>query len=403
MEKHAVYAGSFDPITNGHLWVINEASQLFGKLTVVVACNPEKCSKMTFPREERVNMVKESTSNFNNVEVVSCDGQESFTVKYAHQIGAKYVIRGIRNEEDFGKEHIIRHINEDICPDVKTVFVVPPRNLSEVSSSLVKGLVGFNGWRDVLSKYVPDSVVKRFQAEHLDIDKVMIRLGSSSEQAAVAKMFIDANYTGADKFFDKLHKVDKQNSTRYYHTLAHINHCLKLLKLSGSDHMISPRVFDCIAAAIWFHDVVYVPGASDNEDKSKDAFLKFSKGLHRDDIKKVCQLIMVTKSHKPNPVRDEMWMSDIDMAILGSPEHEFKQYNDNIEYELLNYEDKTGLGEKFYRGRKNFLMGCRKNFLMGCLQSSPYTLRLFVDKFQAQMVQNITSLLREPRYRKVEL
>lgn len=158
-QKKAVYAGSFDPITNGHLWVIKEGIKLFEKLIVAIGINTEK--KYTFSWKERHEMLQETTEQWRHC--VWIDGFENkFLVNYAKSIGAQYILRGIRDEEDYKYERGIMHINGDIAPEIVTVFLMPPRELAEVSSSMVKGLVGPEGWQEIVKKYVPLPVYEKF-------------------------------------------------------------------------------------------------------------------------------------------------------------------------------------------------------------------------------------------------
>jgi pantetheine-phosphate adenylyltransferase len=154
--KKAIYAGSFDPPTNGHLWIIEEASKLFDKLVVAIGDNPEK--KYTFNLNERLDLLKELTKRFTNVEVANFSNE--FLVNYASRINANYIIRGIRNSNDYEYEKTMRYINSDLNQQISTIFLMPPRNHVEVSSSMVKGLVGSEGWEEVVIKYTPNVVVK---------------------------------------------------------------------------------------------------------------------------------------------------------------------------------------------------------------------------------------------------
>ncbi len=152
----AVYAGSFDPITNGHLWMIQQGAQLFDELVVAVGVNPDKHS--TFTLDERLQMLRESLAGLSNIAVEHFANQ--FLVRYAEAIGARYVLRGIRSEADFDYERRMRQINSDFCPQITTVFLVPPRDISEISSSMVKGLIGPDGWESVVRPYVPEAVFR---------------------------------------------------------------------------------------------------------------------------------------------------------------------------------------------------------------------------------------------------
>ncbi len=155
--RRAVYAGSFDPITNGHLWMIREASRLFDELVVAMGVNPDKRSM--FSVEERLEMLGEATAGLANVRVTSF--QSMFLVNYARQVEAPFIVRGIRNEVDYGFERGMRHINSELCSRTLTVFLMPPRDLAEISSSFVKGLVGPEGWQQVIARYVPAGVCRR--------------------------------------------------------------------------------------------------------------------------------------------------------------------------------------------------------------------------------------------------
>jgi len=152
-----VYAGSFDPLTVGHLWMIREGVRLFDRLIVAVGVNPDK--KYTFPLAERLAMLRESTSQYRNVSVDSFSNR--YLIHYAQLQGATHVLRGIRTESDYEFERTMRNINGDLDAGICAVFLMPPRGIAEVSSSMVRGLIGPVGWRQIVRKYVPDPVYRR--------------------------------------------------------------------------------------------------------------------------------------------------------------------------------------------------------------------------------------------------
>jgi pantetheine-phosphate adenylyltransferase len=156
--RRAVYAGSFDPLTMGHLYMIREGSRLFDELIVAVGTNPEK--RALFTVEERLSALKESTQTIARVRISHFENR--FLVEYAKSVGANYILRGIRNGRDYEYEAAMRHVNGDLAPQITTVFLIPPRELAEVSSSFVKGLVGPKGWEKVVKGYVPSAVYKQF-------------------------------------------------------------------------------------------------------------------------------------------------------------------------------------------------------------------------------------------------
>ncbi len=158
--RRAVYAGSFDPITLGHLWMVERGCELFDELVIAIGINPDK--RYLFSLDDRLAMLREATAPFPNVRVASYENL--FLVRYAKQVGASFILRGVRNEQDYAYERGMRYVNAELDNDVRTVFMVPPRELVEVSSSFVKGLVGPSGWEAILGKYVPDAVYQRFLA-----------------------------------------------------------------------------------------------------------------------------------------------------------------------------------------------------------------------------------------------
>lgn len=165
--KKAVYAGSFDPVTNGHLWIIEQAASMFDKVVVAIGENADK--QYSFSIETRMNLLKEVTHKLPNIEVSKFNNE--FLINYAKRIDAKYIIRGIRNTTDYEYEKSMRYINSDICPEVNTIFLIPPRNVAEVSSSLVKGLVGSLGWEEIVPIYLPKPVTQKLVEWHQNKSK----------------------------------------------------------------------------------------------------------------------------------------------------------------------------------------------------------------------------------------
>jgi pantetheine-phosphate adenylyltransferase len=157
--RHAVYAGSFDPITNGHLWIIREASRLFDRVTVAIGVNPDK--HYTFPLQTRLALLQEVLPERDSLQITCFHNR--YLVDYAAEIGAQYIVRGIRSAIDYGYEQAMRLINEDIRPEITTVFLIPSRNVAEVSSSMVKSLVGPAGWEEQVQRYVPPAVFLALQ------------------------------------------------------------------------------------------------------------------------------------------------------------------------------------------------------------------------------------------------
>lgn len=157
-----VYAGSFDPLTIGHLWMIEQGARLFDRLIVAVGINPDK--KCAFSVDERLAMLRESTKSIRNVSVESFSN--TYLIHYAQSVRATHILRGIRSVSDYEFERAMRNINSDLDTGVCTVFLMPPRDISEISSSMVKGLIGPAGWKPVVRKYVPAPVYRSLIKRH---------------------------------------------------------------------------------------------------------------------------------------------------------------------------------------------------------------------------------------------
>lgn len=151
--KVAVYPGSFDPITNGHLDILNRACSLFDKIIVLVANNPHKSSN--FSVEDRVDMIKEAVSDNCKIEVTSDSG---LTVEFAKKHGATHLIRGLRAVSDFEYEFQLASANEFIDSKIDTVFLMARGDKTFISSSSIITMA--KQGVDV-SKLVPVSVFKR--------------------------------------------------------------------------------------------------------------------------------------------------------------------------------------------------------------------------------------------------
>ena len=150
MERIAVFPGSFDPITKGHEDLIRRALPLFDKVIVAIGVNAEK--KYMFSLEKRINWIKKTFASETNLEVGNYEG---LTVDYCRKIGAQYIIRGLRNPNDFEFEKSIAQMNREIAPEIETVSLVTDPRYSSYSSSIVRDILRNHG--DV-SKFIPNSI-----------------------------------------------------------------------------------------------------------------------------------------------------------------------------------------------------------------------------------------------------
>jgi pantetheine-phosphate adenylyltransferase len=156
MSVSALYPGTFDPPTNGHLDLIQRGSKLFGNVIVAILNNPGK--DPLFSVEERVEMLRESTASLGNVSVATFDG---LMVDFARQLGVKAVLRGIRAISDYEYEFQMALMNRRLAPEIETVFLQPAGRYSFVSSRMLKEVFSFGG--DV-SGLVPPNVLRRLRS-----------------------------------------------------------------------------------------------------------------------------------------------------------------------------------------------------------------------------------------------
>lgn len=163
MHTVGVVAGSFDPITRGHEWLIAEAARLVDELYVVIGVNSAK--KYTFSDSTRKQLVEAAVADLplngtpTEIHFLSNELLIQFAVK--HQ--ATHLIRGIRDTGDFNYEVQMASVNRKIAPEVQTIYMTPPPHLSEISSSTVKSLVGVEGWQDIVKGYAHPAVLAAFE------------------------------------------------------------------------------------------------------------------------------------------------------------------------------------------------------------------------------------------------
>lgn len=156
MEKIALFPGSFDPFTNGHLQTLKEAYDLFDQIYIAVETNTQKKGLFSFC--EKKQMIEESTLHLDRVAVIEQPGQ--LTVKVAKKLNAKFLIRGIRNVNDFQYEADISSINHRLDPTIETVFFIPPKHFTYISSTMIREVASLGG--DV-SNLVPEPVLKKLK------------------------------------------------------------------------------------------------------------------------------------------------------------------------------------------------------------------------------------------------
>lgn len=157
--RRGIYVGSFDPITDGHLWMIKQGALLFDELIIGIGKNPSK--NYMFNEEERYEMVRNSISQYDNV-ILGIIGSK-LTIDYAQSKGCNYILRGVRSILDYEAEKVMCHVNYSFDEDIRTIFLIPPKEFEEISSSFVKGLIGYTNWEAIAREYVPKLVLEKLK------------------------------------------------------------------------------------------------------------------------------------------------------------------------------------------------------------------------------------------------
>lgn len=155
--RAAVYPGTFDPITNGHIDIIRRATKLFDKVIILVIEHQRK--KPTFSLSDRIKFIKEVTKSYKKVEVDSFNG---LLTDYLKKRGIKIIIRGLRAVSDFDYELQLTQFNRKLYPEAETIFIMPSEEFFFLSSSMIKEIAEYGG---DISKFVPSIVVKALKKE----------------------------------------------------------------------------------------------------------------------------------------------------------------------------------------------------------------------------------------------
>ena len=152
MNKIALFPGTFDPFTLGHLDIVNRGLDIFDEVIVALGVNADK--KHMFTLEQRKLWINKLFEDKPNVKVMSYEG---LTAKFAESLGATFILRGLRTTQDFTYEKQIAYVNEDMSPGIKSVFIMSHQTNATVSSTIVRDLIRFEG---NYSKYLPSLMVE---------------------------------------------------------------------------------------------------------------------------------------------------------------------------------------------------------------------------------------------------
>lgn len=164
MKKIALFPGSFDPLTMGHVETIHRGAKLFDELIIGVFVNSQK--KSLFTPAEKVKLIEEATAELPNVRVVSQETE--LTITTARRLGAQFLLRGIRSIKDYEYEREIMEMNQHLDDEIETIFLLATSKYSHISSSLIKEVMLFGG--DVQA-YLPENVYQIMMEKKRDTDE----------------------------------------------------------------------------------------------------------------------------------------------------------------------------------------------------------------------------------------
>lgn len=326
--KKIAFTGSFDPITKGHLWVVQEGLEIAEKVVLMIAVNPTK--KYMFSEKERKEMIYKSLVEYgieDRVEIVI--SRNEYVAQSAMDFDCQYLIRGIRSAVDFDYESLIQKANTEVLGGAKTIFVMPPRDLESVSSSFIKNLVGPVGWHWNIKKFITDAVYDALIKKYL-------------EECIKKYTGLNLNEHQRERLMTI---VLKSYENRSYHNIDHIVHCFQELEwfLSNSESSEHINIQD-VGLAILSHDIVY--GAKEDKiDEELSAqwladYLKEINQFRQEPIDIVLSTAHLSGKYQVDTIEKEL-MTSIDLAILGQREEIYKRYADGVrkEYSFVNDND----------------------------------------------------------------
>lgn len=368
--KAAVYVGSFDPPTLGHIDVVKSASIMPDKLYVAVGINPAK--KPMFTVEERMQMIEREIDR--DVRPYLTAGQEiivtsyeGLTVDFMKKVGAAVCIRGLRGVKDLEEEGDLAAVNKGLFNDNREYgdtlnepgadafiqhYIPSDPARRHVSSTMARELC--RAGRDVsLLKFVsPDVAVKMIEKRELTTAYSAVKPDELKKIQALWQEFAPQAGELADKNFKRLLRKYGEFHRRY-HTSEHLAEVF----VHFEKNRAAFRDPQAVALALFFHDAIYEIRGRDNEERSA----RFARevltemGAEADLANRVAELVAMTKNHTASASdTDAALMMDIDMAILGASRERYKKYAADVEAEYT-----SRLTQQEYRaGRQHFLGTC---------------------------------------------
>lgn len=360
--KKIAFTGSFDPITKGHIWVVQEGLELAEKVVLMIAVNPSK--KYMFSEKERKDMIFKSLVEYgieDRVEIII--SRNEYVAQSAMDMGCNYLIRGIRSSNDYDYESLIQKANTEVLGGAKTIFVMPPRDLESVSSSFIKNFLGPVGWHWNIKKFISNAVYDALIRNYL---------------AACIDKYTGLNLTGEskEKFLDM---ILEYYANRPYHNIDHIIHCFQELEwfLNNGENVEQININD-VGLAIIAHDIIYGAKQTQLDEELSAQWLSDYLTSIGQERKEAVDIVLSTAhlsgKYKVDTLEKQL-MTSIDLAILGQRDEIYQRYSDAVrqEYSFVNDKDYT-------EGRKK---------AMDFLSSHTLFLNASFDKYEDRAKRNM--------------
>lgn len=343
-------SGSFDMMTNGHLWLIKQAAKMTDNLTVYIPVNPNKSSMI--PLATRITQMKQVLSD-NQIDAHVETVLGEYTAVVAARQGIEFLVRGGRRASEFDYEASVHEANMDIAA-VPTMLLIPPPDTGKISSSYVKALMSQYpiGWHRQVKALVPQVVYEYIRLQYLQAE--WNKLWDDDDERCSTDMSISPSVLKS--MFNELIAAYSQPH-RHYHNLDHIVHMLTEIDVWGKATNADEENIRLLKTAAWYHDAVYLPTRKDTPtDEQLSAKMWFQQPYRSyhgfDQALIVSDLIHVTNHFAGESInvrlKDEML--DADLAILGQPPKVYKEYAQAIRHEYAHVSDFD-----FYTGRQKVL------------------------------------------------
>lgn len=393
----AVYVGSFDPMTLGHVDVVKSAAKMpYSKLYVAIGVNPKK--QPLFTTEERLAMIEREMDR--DVRPHLAPGQEiivtsyeGLTVDFMKSVGSSFCVRGLRGIKDLEEEGDLAAVNKGLYADgldepdtgdfSQAYFATSNPELRHVSSSFARALCASK--KDIsLLRYVSADVAAKMiakrQEQELKLKSGKIyRIPTPEELDRLKSLWKefapDCNGSGDRIYAGLLEKYSEPH--RAYHNAGHLVELFEYFE-EYRDQFKNPQA---VVLALFFHDDVYnIPGPDNEKQSAEYARQALTElGVDPQVVARVADLIEMTKTHQPpEGDRDAALMLDMDMAILGAPAEKYKKYSEAIEAEYTSHFS----AKKYHEGRLGFLESFRQKGRL-------FMTDAFEDRFGKQVCWNI--------------